>query len=214
MKSVDFIQITNLSITRNNKDIFKNFSTDIAKNSICGVFGKSGCGKTTLLDWLSGLLKNDERIEIQGKLTFFDNKIHQISYVFQDQRLLPSISIEKNISIPMEKHFTNQEIKQKCEEIILFMGLHGKENKFPGELSGGERQRVSIARAFLFPSDVLLLDEPFHFLDDEYKKKIQNQIKSFVQNEEKTVILVSHEKDDINSLCSSCIYEKDFIKEL
>ncbi len=209
-----FLQIKNLFIKRNDIELFDDFSIDIEKNSICGIFAKSGSGKTTLLNWISGLLKEDEDTKIKGDLIFCENKKPQISYVFQEQRLIETVDVYKNISLPLENIFTGVEIKQKIEEILFLLGLEDKKNSLPLSLSGGERQRVSIARSFLFPSELLLLDEPFHFLDSGFSQKVKAMISSFSINKEKTVLLVSHEKNDIDNLCDVCIYENHFKKSI
>lgn len=174
------IEIKNVTFAH----VFENLNLVFPDKGIAAIIAPSGNGKTTLLNLISGLL-TPERGEIV--ITPQDAKI---SYVFQDQRLLPWYTVLKNISVVTDRSL--DEIKT-C---LLKLGI-GEDlwDKKPDELSGGECQRVCLARAFLFGGDILLLDEPFTGLDADNRQKAVLLIKEI--SKDKLVILVSHIAEDI-----------------
>lgn len=178
------ITIENISITRGNKKIFEDFSLNIEKGKITAIIAPSGEGKTTLLDCISKRLKLDSGV--------VQSTSDKISYVFQEDRLLPWCTVEKNISLPLE----NIKIENKDEHIkkyINFCGLHDKTNSKPTQLSGGEKQRASIARAFAYPSELLLMDEAFQSLDLPIKFQLLELFQNLVKHDNRTVLFVTHD---------------------
>ena len=137
--------------------VFENFNFEINKNEITCIFGKSGCGKTTLLNILANSV--DYNGEVIGD-------IKDISYIFQEPRLLPNLTVKQNL-LYVKKDATQSQI----DEILAIAEIKDKADVYSGELSGGQAQRVSIARAFITPSDLLLMDEPFSSLDPALKIK-------------------------------------------
>ncbi|HEX3039166.1 MAG TPA: ATP-binding cassette domain-containing protein, partial [Caproiciproducens sp.] len=142
------------------KTVLDGFSLKFPKSGTVCLFGPSGCGKTTLLNCIAGLLKLESG-EILG------TKKRRISYVFQEDRLLPWITAGENVAAVLRGSAAqNAAVAQEWLERV---GLPGEADKRPGELSGGMRQRVSIARALAYGGDLYLLDEPFHALDEKSK---------------------------------------------
>lgn len=173
------IEIKNVTFAH----IYENLNLTIPDTGITAIIAPSGYGKTTLLNLISGLLTPSS-----GEIILNASKI---SYVFQDQRLLPWYTALKNISVVTDR--SEEEIK----EYLLKLGItEDLWDKHPDELSGGERQRVCLCRALLYDGDVLLLDEPFNGLDAENKQKATQLVKEF--SKEKAVILVSHIAEDID----------------
>lgn len=181
------------NITKNYKDrqLFNDFSCQFDAGKIHVVMGKSGIGKTTLLNVLANL------VDFQGT-----TNVENVSYVFQDARLIETLTVYKNLELVLKNiekdKAKRRETIEKYLEIAEILQLKGK---FPKELSGGEAQRVAIVRAFIYPADVILLDEPFQMLDVGLKKRLLNTIANMFEIEkDKTVIFVSHDIFDALSI--------------
>lgn len=186
------IKINNISKKFYNNVIIKNFSIELPDIGRICFMGKNGIGKTVFLKILSGLLQPDE-----GSISGVDNK--KISFVFQEDRLLPWLTIKENIKSVIAKN-----VKDKDALAIHWLdliGLKDKSNCKPFEISGGMKRKVSIARALAFGGDIFLLDEPFKGLDDISKQHIINIIKSYTKNS--LCILISHDLNEANNLCDN-----------
>ena len=162
--------------------VFENFDFDINKNEITCIFGKSGCGKTTLLNILAKSTPFSG--EIQGST---DN----ISYIFQEPRLLQNLTVKQNLLF-VKKDATDSQI----DEILSVAEIKDKADVYSGELSGGQAQRVSIARAFITPSELLLMDEPFSSLDTALKIRLAKAFLSMWQRDKRTVLFVTHDLEE------------------
>ncbi len=193
------ITIDNISITRGNKRIFENFSLTIEKGKITAIIAPSGEGKTTLLDCIAKRLKLDS-----GHIQSTSDKI---SYVFQEDRLLPWCTIEKNILLPLE-NITIKNKEDHVKKYIDFSGLSDKSNSKPTQLSGGEKQRASIARAFAYPSDLLLMDEAFQSLDLPIKFQLLELFQNLVKHDTRTVLFVTHDIREALSIADRIIVFK------
>ena len=163
--------------------VLKEFSIKVYKEEILCVVGPSGCGKSTMLNIISGYLTPSK-----GYLV---NKSKNISYVFQEDRLLPWKSVYENIHI-VNKKASNHEIRELIEKVELM----GFENYYPSELSGGMRQRCSIARAFNYEADLLLMDEPFKSLDYNLRFHMIDQLIRLWEMKMNSIIFVTHEIDE------------------
>ena len=171
------ILIESLYKSYDGKSVFQNFSLDIEFDGILLIRGKSGLGKTTLLRMLAGLEKPD------GGTVKTDAK--KISFMFQEDRLIPFISVLKNVAA------VNAE---KAKEYLVLLGLQNELNSSPATLSGGMKRRVSLARALAFDSDLVILDEPFKGLDGELKADICKALRA--ESESRPFITVSHDTAD------------------
>lgn len=198
------ITIKNLSKAYGDQVIFENFNLVLDKNKITGILGPSGSGKSTLLNLCSGL-------ETPDKGTIEGVNFQAISYVFQEPRLLPWRTVRENLRFVLKQ----KSIKKKgpYEEVINDMlqvvGLGTVGELYPRELSGGMRQRVSIARAFLYPSEILLMDEPFSSLDCALKNKLMTDFLEIWKRNQRTVVFVSHNREEIERLCQDIITFSD-----
>ena len=156
------------------------------------LLGPSGCGKTTLLKIIAGLLDpTDGQIFVKGKPVTGPGP--ERAFVFQDFALLPWATVLRNVGFGLE--LTNQPKAarhEKARHYINEVGLSGFENKYPHELSGGMRQRVGLARALAVNADVLLMDEPFSAVDEQTRRKFQEDLLHLLSVEKKTVIFVTH----------------------
>jgi NitT/TauT family transport system ATP-binding protein len=183
------ISIRNLNKSYGSEQIFKDFNLDLCDEKVNCIIGKSGCGKSTLLNIIAGLTKIEEG-EIHGA------SLKDISYVFQEDRLIEWLTVKENLEIALKKYFDNSNISKKVEETLKLVGIYDIRNKYPNSLSGGMRQRVNIARAFGKPSKVILMDEPFKSLDYKLKYTIIDEFKNLLSREKRMVIMVTHDLDE------------------
>ena len=154
---MDGIEIRGLTIAYGEKRIFDGLDLSLRGGAVNVVLGSSGVGKTTLLNAVAGLVPHGGSIDMpQGG----------ISYIFQKDRLIPGISVRKNLDLVLRSKIADKnERREKIDEVLRRLEISDQADKYPSELSGGQAQRVSMARAFLYPSSVLLMDEPFRALD-------------------------------------------------
>lgn len=179
------IIIKNLSLGYPEKVLFDNFDATFYEGKINVLLGSSGVGKTTLLNAVTRLIKYDG--QIRGVP---DN----ISYIFQKDRLIPAISVYKNLDLILSGAYRNKnERKSRISEMLNKLEIEDISKQLPSEISGGQAQRVSMARAFLYPSELLILDEPFKGLDVALKTRLINVFLSLWQVEKRTVIMVTHD---------------------
>ncbi|HZK20365.1 MAG TPA: ATP-binding cassette domain-containing protein, partial [Treponemataceae bacterium] len=179
------ISIDNFTMSRGGKSLFNDFSIHFAAHSITAIIAPSGGGKTSLFDCIAGLLKPDS-----GSIVKQDGAI---SYLFQEPRLLPSLSVLENIALPLQKLFSSEKAKKRACYYLQKVGLSEKKTALSTELSGGEKQRAALARAFAYPSSVLLMDEAFQSQDIRLKTQLGKLFKSLLTEEPKTVVMVTHD---------------------
>lgn len=185
----ELIKIKNINKIFNEEVIFEEFDISFYKNKINCILGKSGCGKTTLLKIISGIILND---------TEYSNGLEslKISYIFQEDRLIDWLTIEENIIITSKRQYDEKVLTTLCDKYLNLVGLREYKNSYPRMLSGGMRQRVNIVRGFIYPSDVIIMDEPFKSIDIKNKEIIMKEVKNILKKENRTVILVTHDIDE------------------
>ena len=183
------------------KNVFKNYgetealrdlSLDFPRGELTSLLGPSGCGKTTLLKIIAGLLPaTSGEVIVNGQIVKEPGPDR--AFVFQDFALLPWASVIRNVGFGLElRGVAKSERESIAAKYIADVGLEGFENSFPHELSGGMRQRVGLARALSVDSKVLLMDEPFSAVDEQTRRKFQEDLLNLVKNESKTFIFVTH----------------------
>ena len=174
--SIDSAQVCYKSYTA-----FSDFSLQVAPGEMVSIIGKSGCGKTSLLYAIAGLVPtNSGTIDLEGGTK-------QCSLMFQQDRLLPWKRVIDNIIVGLSK-----DQKAEAEELLELMGLSEKTYSYPNQLSGGERQRVALMRSLIRRPRLLLLDEPFASLDEQTREHLQDEVKAYVRSHHMTMILVTH----------------------
>jgi len=186
--------VTVRNVYKNYGDVeaLRDLSLDFPRGQLTSLLGPSGCGKTTLLKIIAGLipatsgevLVNGEAVKAPGP---------DRAFVFQDFALMPWASVIRNVAFGLElRGVAKSEREAIAEKYIAEVGLTGFEHSFPHELSGGMRQRVGLARALSVDAKVLLMDEPFSAVDEQTRRKFQEDLLGLVQNENKTFIFVTH----------------------
>lgn len=174
------IEIKDLSVRLGAKQVFDRYSVSLPDSGVVLVSGESGIGKTTLLRILSGLQKPDG-----GAVTGLSDR--KISFVFQEPRLLEHLSALQNVAIVSDT--------EKARRLLSKLNLETEMDQKAGALSGGQKQRVSIARAFAYSNDIVLLDEPFSGLDEQNKQRVAEMISTA-----RLAVVVTHEVSDVELL--------------
>ncbi|MGE5494570.1 MAG: ABC transporter ATP-binding protein [Burkholderiales bacterium] len=177
--------------------LFDNITLEFPLNETTVIAGPSGCGKTTLLRILAGLDK-----DYTGNVTGVPRKI---SFMFQEDRLLPWQSVKGNIEFVLKDIMGKDEMDAVTRDIIEAMQLTGHEDKTPSKLSGGMKRRVAMARAYCYPAELYLLDEPFKGFDSKLLSDMISLFRRLFIERKKSVILVTHDEAVISELGQNLI---------
>jgi NitT/TauT family transport system ATP-binding protein len=173
-------------------EALKDISLDFPEGKLTTLLGPSGCGKTTLLKIIAGLLPaSSGEVLVEGKVVSGPGP--ERAFVFQDFALMPWATVMRNVAFGLElRGVARSEREGVAARYIERVGLKGFEKKYPHELSGGMRQRVGLARALSVNAKVLMMDEPFSAVDEQTRRKFQEELLELVANERKTFIFVTH----------------------
>jgi NitT/TauT family transport system ATP-binding protein len=190
--SENIVEVRNITKFYGSVHALDKINLSFPKGQMTTLLGPSGCGKTTLLKIIAGLLEpSDGDVLINGKVVTGPGP--ERAFVFQDFALLPWATVLRNVAFGMElAKVPKAEREDKARHYISEVGLSGFEDKYPHELSGGMRQRVGLARAMVVKADVLLMDEPFSAVDEQNRRKFQEDLLHLLAAENKTVIFVTH----------------------
>ena len=190
------IKLKNIHKSYGSKVIFDNYNMELEENKITALMGPSGSGKTTLANILAGLTP------YKGEVT----GVTKVSYIFQESRLLPNLTVQDNLDYVLKREIKNGEERKKIiEDILTKVKLIECKDYYPDELSGGMAQRVSIARAFIYPSSLLIMDEPFKELDEKLKEQVINEFIELHKSSPRTVLFITHDKTEATRLASKII---------
>ncbi len=190
--SPNAVEVRNVCKNYDTVEALRDMSLDIPRGGLTSFLGPSGCGKTTLLKIIAGLLPatsgevfvNGEKVTGPGP---------ERAFVFQDFALLPWASVMRNVAFGLElRGVAKSEREAIAEKAIADVGLKGFETTFPHQLSGGMRQRVGLARALSVDAQVLLMDEPFSAVDEQTRRKFQEDLLNLVKSENRTFLFVTH----------------------
>jgi NitT/TauT family transport system ATP-binding protein len=173
-------------------EALRQIDLDFPRGKLTTLLGPSGCGKTTLLKIIAGLIEpTSGEVRVNGRIVTGPGP--ERAFVFQDFALMPWATVMRNVAFGLElKGMGKAERQDIARHYIAEVGLTGFEDKYPHELSGGMRQRVGLARAFAVNAEVLLLDEPFSAVDEQNRRKFQEDLLRLIEKQRKTFIFVTH----------------------
>ena len=176
--------------------VLRNISFDVRENEVVSLIGESGCGKTTLLRIIQGLVRRDAG-EVQVDGVAVKGPGRDRGFVFQQASLLPWRSARHNIEFGLELQGLNRSARAaKAMELLKLVGLENAGEQFPHELSGGMQQRVGLARALAIDPAILLMDEPFSALDAQTREVLQKELLRVQAETKKTIVFVTHDLDE------------------
>ena len=182
------ILLEDLGVKYGDKVIFDGFNLELKEHKISVILGGSGVGKTTLLNAIAGLKDYSGSIETDGE---------GISYIFQKDRLIPTISVFKNLDLILRSQINDKKTRrEKIENMLSLLEIEDIRDKLPTEISGGQQQRVAMARAYLYSSGILLLDEPFKALDTALKSRLLEALVALNEKSPRTIVFVTHAIDE------------------
>ena len=185
--------------------VYDGFDLELPRDRFTAIFGPNGCGKSTLINLVAGLMPRDA-----GVVTFGGRPIAEarLSYVFQNYReaLFPWLRAMGNIEYPLKlAGIGRAERRRRVEAIVDEFNIRIDLNRYPYELSGGQQQTISILRAVITEPEILFLDEPFSALDYELTLLMREQLQAIVQRRRMTTILVSHDLDEAVQLADQVL---------
>jgi len=183
------LEIKKLKKSYPGKMVFNGIDISIKEKKINCLLGVSGIGKTTLLNAICGLTPVDS-----GDISDFKDK--SFSFIFQEPRILNWKTVYGNINFVLKSIYTKKEAEIITKKYISLVGLSEYTNYYPYQISGGMQQRVSIARAFAYPSEILIMDEPFKSLDFKLKTNLMKSFINLWTQDKRTVIFVTHDLDE------------------
>ena len=205
------IEVINLSKSYKTKKAVNNINFKINENEIVGLLGPNGCGKTTTIGMILGLLKpTSGQVLINGK-NIENNKIsilHKMNFISPYIELPKKLTVNQNL-IVYGKLYNIQNLKQRINFLSEKLRLGDLLDKITGELSSGQKNRVSLAKALINDPTVLLLDEPTAALDPETADFIRTFLEKYKEEKKISVLLASHNMDEVKRLCNSVMMMKD-----
>ena len=199
----NILEIKNLYKNYQTKDkeikTLNNINIKVNEGDFIGIVGPSGAGKSTLLSIIAGLEDYSS-----GKIIKEDHL--KIGYMLQKDYLMPYLTILDNclLGLKIQKKCTKDNIN-KTKDLLNKYGLKDYINSYPKDLSGGQRQRAALIRTLCLSPDILLLDEPFSALDYQTRLNISNDIRTILKNENKTLIIVTHDISEAINMCNKVI---------
>lgn len=197
------LKTEDLSKAYNNTEVLRRVSFGVNAGEFFSILGASGCGKTTLLLILIGLLNADSGKIFKGgvDITNFEPARRGMGIVFQNYALFDNMTVKKNVSYALRFHGVNQEVAdKKSAKMLEIVGLKNFAAKMPAELSGGQQQRVAIARALVLEPDIILFDEPLSALDASTRLDIRRELKNLQRTLGTTMIYVTHDQEEAFAL--------------
>lgn len=201
------LEVIDLTKIYNGKEVVKKISFKINKNEIIGILGPNGCGKTTTIGMILGLLK-----PTTGKVLInnIDIENHRVNLLESLNFISPYVELPKKLTVKQNlevygRLYDIENIQQKIEYLSEKLRLNKIINKITGELSSGQKNRVSLAKSIINDPKILLLDEPTASLDPETGDFVRSFLENYQKEKETSVLLASHNMSEVERLCSSVL---------
>jgi len=195
------LSIKNLTCKYESQTVLESLSLEVAHGEIVCLLGASGCGKTTLLKAVAGLLPLSSGVMSLNCQTIDDGhnwlppEKRNIGMIFQDYALFPHLTVEENVAFGL-RGLSDSEKRDKVSEMLELVHLGGYGERYPHQLSGGQQQRVAIARSLAYKPDLLLLDEPFSNIDTQVRHELIAEIRKIFKKQGVTAIFVTHSREE------------------
>jgi NitT/TauT family transport system ATP-binding protein len=179
-------------------EVLREINLEVPARAIIAILGASGCGKSTLLNIISGILKPSRgQVCINGVPSKDFSDWRAVSYMFQEDRLLPWRTALRNVEFGLEAGaMPRSERSSRAREALQLVGLNGFEDAFPFQLSGGMRSRVALARSLVQQPSILLMDEPFSRLDAQTRSLMHQELLRIQQLKHMTIVFVTHDVEE------------------
>jgi len=195
------LELVGIGVRRGGCAIIKNLSLYLSGGQTLCLTGPSGVGKTTVLEVAAGLLTPD-----QGRRYFEKGRL---AYAFQDDALIPWRTVSQNLEFVLDARRDPAGVKLRVAKWLSKLGLENAADKYPAEMSGGMRRRLNLARAFCLEPELLILDEPFAFLDEVWLHRISIYLSELVSRGA-AVLMASHQLEPLTELaCHGVVIQKE-----
>ena len=205
------LEVINLEKNYQDKKAVENISFKVNQNEIIGILGPNGCGKTTTLGMILGLLKPSngkiliDGIEIEKKRVYL---LDQLNFISPYIELPKKLTVKQNLEV-YGRLYDVKKLKEKINYLSEKFRLHKILDKLTGELSSGQRNRVSLAKSIINDPKILLLDEPTASLDPETGDYVRTFLEDYQNEKKASIILASHNMNEVERLCSSVLMMKN-----
>ena len=205
------IKISNLAKQYKNALAVKNINFSIFKGQTIGLLGPNGCGKSTTIGMLLGLIKPTSGKVIINEKNMEDNRtnlLQKMNFISPYIELPKKLTIEENLKV-YGRMYGVKNLKKKIEELMEMLNLNDFKKRKTGELSSGQKNRVSLAKALINDPEILLLDEPTASLDPDIGDYVRGIIENFSSSKQKTILIASHNMNEVERLCDEVMMMKN-----
>ena len=207
------LEVIELSKVYNNKEVVKNISFKIKKNEIIGILGPNGCGKTTTIGMILGLLKPTKGSVLINGFEIENSRVDLLNYL---NFISPYVELPKKLTVKQNlevygRLYDIKNLSSKIDYLTEKLRLNEIINKITGELSSGQKNRVSLAKSIINEPTVLLLDEPTASLDPETGDYVRSFLEDYQKEKKVSILLASHNMTEVERLCSSVLMMKNGI---
>tara|TARA_B100001741_G_C16469467_1_gene559239 strand:- start:259 stop:996 length:738 start_codon:yes stop_codon:yes gene_type:complete len=205
------VEVINLKKAYGLKEAVKNISFKIKNNEILGLLGPNGCGKTTTIGMILGLLKPSSGEILINGMKIEENRIdilQKINFISPYIELPKKLTVKQNLTV-YGKLYNIKNLKSRIDFLVNELRLEDLLNRVTGELSSGQKNRISLAKALINEPNVLLLDEPTASLDPEVGDYIRTFLENYIKEKNISILLASHNMNEVKRLCSNVLMMKD-----
>jgi len=210
------LEVQNLSMSYRSTAAVSELSFSVAAGEIVGILGASGCGKTTTLRCIAGLLRpTSGRILLDGvpmvdETVFVQPEARGIGMVFQSYALWPHLTVANNVAYGLKRNgVPSEERRRRVEEALSLVSLDGYGTRYPGELSGGQQQRVAVARSIVTRPKALLLDEPLSNLDAKLRERMREDLRELLRPLDICTVFITHDQAEAMVIADRIIVMRD-----